>query len=101
MTFEEPAILVARELSPSDTARMEPKHVLGIVTEIGGATSHSAILARALSIPAIVGADSILEKLAGEQADIIAIDGGSGQVYDNPRCGNTRAIANASGNMVG
>lgn len=84
LTFEEPAILVARELSPSDTARMEPKHVLGIVTEIGGATSHSAILARALSIPAIVGADSILEKLAGEQADIIAIDGGSGQVWLDP-----------------
>jgi phosphocarrier protein FPr len=81
LTFEQPTILVARELSPSDTARMEPGHVLGIITEIGGATSHSAILARALGIPAIVGASGVLDKLITEQAETIAIDGGSGQVW--------------------
>lgn len=82
LIFEEPAILVAHELSPSDTARMEPGNVLGIITEVGGATSHSAILARALGIPAIVGATNVLAKLSDDAT--IAIDGGSGQVWLTP-----------------
>ena len=57
---ERPFILVATDLSPSDTARLDPALVLGICTELGGTTAHSAILARALGIPAVVGVGQAL-----------------------------------------
>jgi len=56
-----PAIVVARDLTPSDTASLDKKNVLGFVTEIGGITSHTAILAEALGIPAVVGAKGIID----------------------------------------
>ncbi|MFZ0546653.1 MAG: phosphoenolpyruvate--protein phosphotransferase [Candidatus Promineifilaceae bacterium] len=75
----EPAILVAADLTPSDTAELDPAHFLGIVTELGGATAHSAILARALGIPAVVGVGKAAEGLAGGQ--MIGLDGEKGLVY--------------------
>ncbi|MCG8348124.1 MAG: phosphoenolpyruvate--protein phosphotransferase [Chloroflexales bacterium] len=83
LDFAESVILVARDLTPSDTARLNPNNVLGICTQYGGATSHSAILARALNIPAIVGLNRELEQLVstGQQ---VALDGSSGQLWLQP-----------------
>jgi phosphocarrier protein FPr len=82
LAFEQPSILAAVDLSPSDTAQLDPANVLGICVERGGATSHSAILARALGIPAIVGVGE--ELWAVEEGDIIAIDGQQGQLWLAP-----------------
>lgn len=78
----EPSILIAADLSPSDTARLDPGQVLGICTEFGGATSHSAILARGLGIPAVVGLGEALWGVEDQQR--LAIDGSSGQVWLQP-----------------
>ena len=76
------SILVARDLTPSMTAGIRPENVAGIVTELGGKTSHSAILARALEIPAVVAVTGFL---AGVQdGNAIILDGGAGDVYVNP-----------------
>lgn len=80
--FTGPAILVAADLTPSDTAQLEPGMVLGIATERGGATAHSAILARALGIPAVVGAGPALQHV--ESGQTIGLDGGSGAVWLAP-----------------
>ncbi|HSG18208.1 MAG TPA: phosphoenolpyruvate--protein phosphotransferase, partial [Anaerolineae bacterium] len=82
LEFDEPVILLAADLTPSDTARLDPALVLGLCTELGGATSHSAILARALGIPAIVGLGPSLESVPGGQK--IAIDGGQGRLWLTP-----------------
>ncbi len=75
-------ILIAVDLAPSDTARLDRSKVLGICTERGGPTSHSAILARTLGIPAVVGLGaSIMNVAAGAS---LIIDGQSGQVWIDP-----------------
>ena len=79
--LSEPCILVAHELSPSRTAQIDKKFVLGFVTDLGGKTSHTAILARSLDIPAIVGAQSISEEL--ETGDYALLDGYNGTVTVN------------------
>lgn len=78
----EGSILVAKDLTPSMTAGINPKHVTGIVTELGGKTSHSAILARALEIPAVVAVTDFLKKVAN--GDTVVLDGSEGVVYVNP-----------------
>jgi phosphoenolpyruvate-protein phosphotransferase/dihydroxyacetone kinase phosphotransfer subunit len=78
----EPSILVATDLTPSDTAQLDASRVLGICTELGGATSHSAILARALGIPAVVGAGPQISRLA--DGITVALDGETGQVWVDP-----------------
>jgi phosphoenolpyruvate-protein phosphotransferase (PTS system enzyme I) len=78
----EPCILVAHDLIPSMTAQIDKKFVLGFVTDIGGKTSHTAILARSLDIPAIVGAQTISEEL--ETGDYALLDGYNGTVIVNP-----------------
>ncbi|ALS27426.1 phosphoenolpyruvate-protein phosphotransferase [Paenibacillus sp. 32O-W] len=82
----QPFILVARELSPSQLANLNPNHVLGIVTYGGSTTSHSAIMARALGIPLVVGLESKLDSQTEpiQTGDMIIIDGGDGTVYLNP-----------------
>ncbi len=82
LRLEKPAILVARELTPSDTMRLDPSVVLGICTELGGATSHSAILARSLGIPAVVGRGPTLSTIARGQR--VALDGNQGRLWLNP-----------------
>ena len=82
LDFDEPSIVVAADLAPSDTARLNPDRVLGICTELGGATAHSAILARALGIPAIVGLGPLVWTLAEGQT--IAIDGMQGRAWLQP-----------------
>lgn len=78
----EGSILVAKDLTPSMTAGINPKHVTGIVTELGGKTSHSAILARALEIPAVVAVTDFLKNV--KNGDTVVLDGSEGVVYVNP-----------------
>jgi phosphotransferase system enzyme I (PtsI) len=80
--LSEPCILVGHDLSPSMTAQLDRKYVLGFVTDIGGKTSHTAILARSLDIPAVVGAQTISEEL--ETGDYALLDGYNGTVIVNP-----------------
>lgn len=75
-------ILFAYDLSPADTARLNPNKIKGIVTEMGSMTSHTAIVAKALGIPAIVGAETLLSKVVG--GDNVIIDGYHGIVIINP-----------------
>lgn len=75
-------IIVARDLTPSDTSQIDKNKVLGFITEIGGRTSHSAIMARTLEIPAIVAVKDITSKV--KNGDLIVFDGGEGIIYINP-----------------
>jgi phosphotransferase system enzyme I (PtsI) len=75
-SIKEKVILVAKDLTPSETAQIDTNYVLGFITEIGGKTSHSAIIARLLEIPAIVGVKNILDKL--DNHALIIIDGENG-----------------------
>ena len=76
------SILVAKDLTPSMTAGLNPDNVLGIVTQFGGKTSHSAILARALEIPAVVGLSNLPEDIS-DDTDML-LDGESGEVIILP-----------------
>lgn len=80
--FTEPSVLVAADLTPSDTARLDPQRVLAICTEVGGATAHSAILARALGIPAVVGLGPSLWQLGDGQ--LVGVDGELGRIWPEP-----------------
>lgn len=80
--INEPVILVAKDLFPSDTIQMNKKYVLGFITEDGGKMSHSAILARTMQIPAVVGVKDALTTL--EKDATIIIDGKGGKIYTNP-----------------
>ncbi|MEH2201450.1 phosphoenolpyruvate--protein phosphotransferase [Nostoc sp.] len=80
--FDEPAILIATDLTPSDTARLDPTKVLGICTTSGSATSHSAIIARTLGIPAVLGVDAQVLHLA--DGTLMALDGESGKAWVEP-----------------
>lgn len=75
-------VLVAHELTPSMTAGIIKENIVGIVTETGGKTSHSAILARALEIPAVLSVDEAVSKLTNGQQ--IIVDGSEGIVIDSP-----------------
>ena len=75
-------VLVAEDLTPSMTAGLNAENVAGILTEIGGKTSHSAILARALEIPAVLSIPDITTKL--QNGDKVVLDGSTGDVYVNP-----------------
>ena len=78
----ENTILVAKELSTSDTAKMNLKNISGIITEIGGVNSHMAIIARTNEIPAIVGIKNIFENI--KENDFIALNGATGEIFLNP-----------------
>ena len=80
--LEEESIIIARDLSPTDTASMRKDKVLGFAIEAGGKTSHTAILARALEIPAIVGVHNITKFVQDD--DLIILDGQSGQIILEP-----------------
>jgi len=82
LSVDEPTIVVARDLSPADTAGMVGQRVVGFVTEVGSRTSHTSIMARALEIPAVVGVkDAVLQV---ESGDIVIVDGLRGRVVVNP-----------------
>lgn len=75
-------VLVAEDLTPSMTAGINPANVVGVLTEIGGKTSHSAILARALEIPAVLSIEGIVSKV--ENGQKVILDGSTGQVFASP-----------------
>lgn len=78
----ENTILVAKELSTSDIAKMNLKNISGIITEIGGVNSHMAIIARTNEIPAVVGIKHIFENI--KENDFIALNGATGEIFLNP-----------------
>ncbi|WP_276766430.1 phosphoenolpyruvate--protein phosphotransferase [Gemella morbillorum] len=80
--IDEEVIVIAEDLTPSDTAQLNKKYVKGFATNIGGRTSHSAIMARSLEIPAVVGTSSITEDV--KNGDILILDGLDGVVLVNP-----------------
>ena len=75
-------IIVAHDLTPSDTSQIDKNKVLGFITEIGGRTSHSAIMARTLEIPAIVAVKDVTTKV--KNGDLIVFDGEEGLIHINP-----------------
>lgn len=75
-------ILVAEDLTPSETVQIPRDHVMGFITSGGGATSHTAIMARSLQIPAVVGIKDLLSKIASD--DRVVLDGGEGTVVVGP-----------------
>ena len=80
--FNEPVVLIAHDLTPSQTASMDRLNVLGFLTDVGGKTSHTAIMARTLEIPAIVGLSNITKVI--KDGDLVAFNGQTGEVVINP-----------------
>lgn len=80
--IKRPVIVFSHDLTPSQTAQLEPSKVAGFATDVGGPTSHTAILANALGIPAVVGLGNITAEVA--TGDIVILDGGNGKVILNP-----------------
>ncbi|MDO3679688.1 phosphoenolpyruvate--protein phosphotransferase [Paenibacillus ehimensis] len=89
--LREPVILVADDLAPSDTVQLDPRVVLAFVTRVGGKTSHTAILARSLGIPAVVGAGDALD--AVRDGETLVVDGGAGLCVRNPEAAYLRQAA--------
>ncbi|MFI9630097.1 phosphoenolpyruvate--protein phosphotransferase [Streptomyces sp. NPDC052042] len=90
---DEPYVLVARDLAPADTVLLNPALVLGFVTEEGGPTSHSAILARAMGVPAIVALPDAAHLAEGA---VVAVDGSTGEVVVEPGADLRAAVAEAA-----
>ena len=80
--LQEKVILVAHDLSPSDTAAMHKKNILAFVTDVGGKTSHTAIMAKSMEIPAVVGLEKSI--LSIKTGDILIVNGSTGLVLVNP-----------------
>lgn len=78
----EEVIIVSEDLTPSDTAQLNRQFVKGFTTNIGGRTSHSAIMARSLEIPAVVGTKTATEEI--QNGDLVIVDGLKGEVHINP-----------------
>ncbi|MBP2023295.1 phosphotransferase system enzyme I (PtsI) [Clostridium punense] len=81
--IKDQSIIVKKDLTPSDTAQLNKEKVLGFVTGIGGRTSHSAIMARTLGIPAVVGLGTYMEEI--KQGDLIILNGDDGEIIINPQ----------------
>lgn len=90
--IEEPVVLFAHDLTPSETAQLDPDRVLGFATDIGGRTSHTAIVARSLEIPAVVGLHDITTVLQSD--DRVIVDGEEGMVVVRPSETVLREYAN-------
>lgn len=80
--LEKDTIIVAKDLTPSDTAQLEKDKVAAMITEMGGKTSHAAIIARIMGIPTVVGLENITQKI--KDNDLIICDGKTGKVIINP-----------------
>ncbi len=86
--LDSPVIVVAHDLTPSDTASLNKSLVLGFITDMGGVTAHTAIMARGLGIPAVLGLGDISGKISG--GDYIIVDGLEGRVIVNPEPGQEK-----------
>ncbi len=80
--MEDDSIIIARDLTPSDTALLDRTKVSAMITEMGGKTSHAAIMARIMGIPTVVGIEGIIDK--AKDGDVIVCDGKTGKVIINP-----------------
>lgn len=80
--IKEPCILVAVDLTPSETAQLNIEKIQGFITDIGGRTSHTSIMARSLELPAIVGTGDVTTKVS--QGDFLILDGVNNKIYVNP-----------------
>ncbi|MFC4799311.1 phosphoenolpyruvate--protein phosphotransferase [Neobacillus sp. GCM10023253] len=80
--ISEEVIMIAEDLTPSDTAQLNRQFVKGFTTNIGGRTSHSAIMARSMEIPAVVGTKTVMEDI--KNGDVVILDGLDGKVIVNP-----------------
>jgi len=80
--IEGEVVIVARDLSPADTVQMATRKILGFATDIGGKTSHTAIVAKSIEIPAVVGLERITEEVS--TGSVIIVDGTAGVVIINP-----------------
>ena len=80
--FKEKVVIVAHDLSPSDTAAMHKKRVAGFITDVGGKTSHTAIMAKSLEIPAVVGVENATTVI--NAGDMLIVDGTLGVIIVNP-----------------
>ncbi|MGN6715729.1 phosphoenolpyruvate--protein phosphotransferase [Anaerocolumna jejuensis] len=80
--MEEKSIILARELTPSDTAKMNLKLAAGFIMELGGATSHVSIMAKNLGIPCLTGAEGILSEVGNK--DFLIMDAGTGDIFADP-----------------
>jgi len=92
------SILVAHDISPSEATLINAKHVLGIATEMGGRTSHTAITARALEIPAVLGIEGLLSKVS--HGEDLLIDGDRGVVIVNPSSSRAQQFATAKKKVI-
>ncbi len=88
----EPSILIAHDLTPTEMGHIRDGCIIGIITEIGGSTTHAAILARSLEIPAIVGAGPLFDKLS--EGDTVAMDGHTGEFHLSPDPGMLNVFTN-------
>lgn len=96
--LDAPSVLVARDLAPADTAGLDPRKVLALVTEEGGPTSHTAILARSLGIPAVAAVRGAL----GIEAEALAVDGDTGAIEPvDPRAPVVAATATGAAEWNG
>ena len=86
--IDKEVIIVAHDLTPSDTAQLDRRYVKGFVTDIGGRTSHSAIMSRTLEIPAVVGSESATEDI--HEGDQVIIDGIHGEAIVKPSADEVR-----------
>ena len=81
-TIDEPAVVIAHELTPADTSGLDMSKVIALVTEVGGPTSHTAIIARQLGIPCIVGTGKAIRRIKNDTP--VLVDGAAGTVVANP-----------------
>lgn len=80
--IQDEVIIVAKDLTPSQTATMNVEKILGFITDLGGRTSHTAIMARSMEIPAIVGCNELFDKISDD--DFVVMDGAKGNIIVNP-----------------
>lgn len=91
-TFDQPTIIIAHDLYPSDTASLDRNHVQGIITEIGGKTSHTAIIAKDYQIPAMIGVSDVFTHI--KDGDRIIIDAIEGKIFIQPEASITEDFIN-------
>ncbi|UOY00765.1 putative PEP-binding protein [Blastococcus sp. PRF04-17] len=92
-TPEVPSVLLADDLAPADTAGLDPAHVIGLATRLGGTTSHTAIIARQLGLPCVVAVEGLEDVRAGE---LVLLDGDAGTVTVGPDPGDARSRVEAA-----
>jgi phosphotransferase system enzyme I (PtsI) len=80
--IKERVIVVAHDLSPVDTSAMNINKIMGFITDVGGKTSHTAIIAQAMKLPAVVGLETVTQQV--QDGDLLIVDGGTGDVIINP-----------------